>query len=269
MIEGERRVHVPVVTTSRDATGEEWVEEARELARRVRGVYVPRDDRPLSFFFTQGYPVVVLGGQGMRVHTERGELFYHPGMGRTRIRRLRKGGTDVMVTAMGLERGQRVLDCTLGLGSDAGVASFVVGEEGTVVGWESVPVLAELVRRGMQTYCDRDPEVTAALRRIQVVCADHRILLPATPDRSFDVVYFDPMFREPVYETSHFVPLRALTDHRPLDPASIRHAVRVARRRVVIKERKGSPVFQELGVDRVVAAGNSRIAYGVIDVSRD
>src|SRR5690606_13208049 len=136
LIDHEPPAHRPVVTTSRDATGEQWAEEARELARRVRGVYMPRDDRPLSFFFTQGYAVVVLGGQGMRVHTERGELFYHPGMGRSRIRRLRKGGTDVMVTAMGLERGQRVLDCTLGLGSDAGVASYVVGEEGAVVGWE-------------------------------------------------------------------------------------------------------------------------------------
>src|SRR5690606_34202423 len=117
--------HRPVVTTSRDAAGEQWAEEARLLAARVGGVYVPRDDRPPAVCFAQGYPVVGLGGQGMRVHTGRGELFYRPGMGRARIRRVRRGGTDIMVAAMDLQRGQRVLDCTLGLGSDASVASYV------------------------------------------------------------------------------------------------------------------------------------------------
>ncbi len=59
-------------------------------------------------------------------------------------------------------------------------------------------------------------------------------------------------------------PWRELGVGRPLTPDIVAEARRVARRRVVIKERQGSPVFDELGVDTVVGGRKSRIAYGVI-----
>lgn len=259
--------HQPIVTTSRDADAPYYEGEARAIAAAVGGRYVPRDDRSLESLFAEGYPVVVFGGTGMRIHTRSGEIGWHPGMGHARVRQLRKGARDPMVEAMDLRPGDAVLDATLGLGSDALVASYVTGDTGRVLGWESVPVLAELVRRGMQTWVDDDDTITAALRRIQVECADHRTALAHLPSGSFDIVYFDPMFREPVYESAHFTPLREIVDDRPLDRASVQEARRVARRRVVIKERRGSPVFQELGVTTVIGGRKSRIAYGIIPAS--
>jgi len=68
-------------------------------------------------------------------------------------------------------------------------------------------------------------------------------------------------------ESAHMRPWRVLACHRPLTRATIAAARRVARRRVVVKERSDSPVFAELGLTRVVGGRKSRIAYGVLDVA--
>lgn len=46
-----------------------------------------------------------------------------------------------MVEAMDLKPKMSVLDCTLGLGTDATVASYIVGENGKVVGLESATLI--------------------------------------------------------------------------------------------------------------------------------
>lgn len=257
-----------MVTTPRHG-GLHLEQQARELAETVGGVFQPRQDRSLEDLAAFGWPVVVLTQQGMQVHTPEGILYYHPGMGKPRIKRLKKGGQDPMVVAMDLSAGQSVLDCTLGLGSDALVASYVVGPSGRVVGWESIPLLAELVRRGLQEYEDDDPSVVEAMRRIRVENRDHRVALATLASRSFDVVYFDPMFREPVHLSAHMRPLRLLVDQRPLEEAVVQEALRVARRRVVIKERRDSPLFARWGVRKLVGGRNSRVVYGVLEVPEE
>ena len=251
-----------VVTTSRKPTGEEEA-QALALARELGVPYIPRRGSLQDL----GAPaVLVVTRERLVVQTEAGEIFFHPGMARPRVRQLERGHPDVMVEAMGLRPGDAVLDCTLGLGSDAIVASFVAGERGRVVGLEAVPVLAALVRWGLAHHDPGHDGLRAAMRRVEVVCADHEDYLLRLPDRCFDIVYFDPMFREPVHESAHMRPWRALACYKPLTQAAIAAARRVARRRVVVKERSGSPVFDELGLTTVVGGRKSRIAYGILDV---
>lgn len=253
------------VTTSRKARPEE-VERARDIARRVNIPFVPRDGAVSDI---GAKAVLVVTKERLVVETAAGPLFFHPGMARPRIRSLERGDDDVMVKAMQLTPGDTVLDCTLGLGADAIVSAFVVGEEGRVVGVEAVPMLAEVVRVGLLEYDPQHEAMRAAMRRIQVVAADHAEYLTTLPDASFDIVYFDPLFREPVQETVHMRPWRELGVGRPLTPDVVAEARRVAKRRVVIKERQNSPVFEELRVDAVVGGRKSRIAYGIIDGTED
>lgn len=199
------------------------------------------------------------GGGGVRPE----RLFFHPSTAVQRVNALLNGGTDPMVEAMGLEPGMTLLDATLGMGSDAIVSSFVAGPEGRVVGLEAVRELAFLARRGMATYQGPTRAVEEAMRRIEVLHADHADFLAAAPAGSYDVVYLDPMFRDPVARSSAMAPWRLLADPRPLHPAVIAEARRVARRRVVLKERKGSPVFDELAAQRVINRRSGRIAYGI------
>src|SRR5512138_2034020 len=113
-----------------------------------------------------------------------------------RARERRRGGgdattRDTFLEAAGIEDGDAVLDCTLGLGADALVAAVAAGPRGRVVGVEASPALAAWVGEGLRRLDDE------AAARIEVRAADHAALLAALPDRSFDVVVFDPMFRHP------------------------------------------------------------------------
>jgi hypothetical protein len=169
-----------------------------------------------------------------------------------------------MVDAMELGAGDSVLDCTLGRASDAIVASFVAGPAGQVVGLEIIPVIAEVTRHGLQTYESGRAELDAAMRRIEVHRADHRTYLSDVRAGAFDVVYFDPVFTTAVMESDAMVPLRALADKGTVTPETLVEARRVARRRVVVKNIAGSPLWAELGIVHFVGGSGSRVEYGVV-----
>lgn len=166
-----------------------------------------------------------------------------PGMGALRAKRVARqlagampaGGMerDPFLEAAGLASGDAVLDCTLGLGADALVAAVAVGPSGRVAGIEGSVALAAWVGEGLAR--SRLPGAD----RIDVQAGDHADLLRSLPDRSFDVVLFDPMFRHPRAEPGGFELVRRLADPRPLQQRALVRARRVARRWVVVKD--GAP----------------------------
>lgn len=256
------------VTTSRHARPEE-TEVAQALAAELGVPFEPRVQALDGWLGSGQYEAVLVvnrehlalwvGRPGRRPE----RLFFHPSTSVQRVKALLQGGSDPMIAAMGLEPGMSVLDGTLGVGSDAIVASFVAGPHGKVVGLESVRELAVLTRWGMARYQGPTHAVEEAMRRIQVIHADHASYLAQAEKKSFDVVYLDPMFRDPVAQSAAIAPWRLLADPRPVTPEVIAEARRVARRRVVLKERKGSPVFEALGAQHVEGRRSGRLAYGV------
>ena len=169
------------------------------------------------------------------------ERRWSAGMGALRAKRTAAraaGGGDAItrdpfLEAAGIRAGDRVLDCTAGLGADALVAATAAGPEGRVLGLEASALLAAWVGEGLR----RSPDPAAA--RIELRAADHAEALAALPDRSFDVVVFDPMFRHARAEPAGFDLLRRLADPRPLSPEALARARRVARRWVLVKD--GAP----------------------------
>ncbi|CRF29000.1 Uncharacterised protein [Mycobacterium tuberculosis] len=101
------------------------------------------------------------------------------------------------------------------------------------------------------------------MRRIEVVQMDHLDYLRELPENSVDVVYFDPMFRQPIMESASIRALRGLADDRPLSEKSVQEAIRASRRVVVMKEHRDSDQFARLGFAEVHRSG-TKIAYGVI-----
>ena len=240
---------------------------AKKLAERLSVPCVPRERKTLKQLFAEtGFTQAVVVSQGeIRWEDREGRrFFFHPSMSAVRVKRLRSGGSDPLVESSGMRRGDEVLDCTLGMGADAIVASFAAGPEGRVVALESQLVIAALVEHGLRTYSTDRADLTEAMRSVEVVCADYRDYLPRLPDKSFDIVMFDPMFGETVRESSAMQALRPLANPEPLDPESVKEAVRVARRAVLLKERRGSGEFARLGFR--VAKEASKYAFGVIRV---
>ena len=189
-------------------------------------------------------------------------------MSHLRVKNLRRGQRDNMAAAMDLHPGMSVLDGTLGFGADAIVASFVTGETGRVVGIESSPLIEAVVREGLAHFAGENAVMTAAMRRIETHCADALTFLRAQPAKSFDVVYFDPMFRHPLLASENLNPLRYAADHRAATPELIAAARRVARHRVVMKETSKSGEFARLGFPEVVGGKYSPVHYGVLRVGK-
>lgn len=244
--------------------------KAAELAAELGGKLIERRSQTLAQLARryEDDKLLVVTSDELRYY-ERGTetpLYFHPSMAYVRVKRLRKGERDPMVELSDCRRGDTVLDCTAGLASDAIVFSYAVGPEGAVTALESEPVLCAVVREGLKSYRTELPDVNEALRRIRMVRAEHGAYLKSLPDDSFDIVYFDPMFRQPVTESSSLEPLRALANHEALSPETVAEAVRVARKAVLIKEKNNSPEFERLGFKRCPVKKTSAVGYGVITI---
>ena len=64
-----------------------------------------------------------------------------------------------------------------------------------------------MVSEGLQNYQAEDVDLNNAMRRIETVYAEADEYLYTLPADSFDVVYFDPMFRIPINASSNMEPL--------------------------------------------------------------
>ncbi|WP_166241611.1 class I SAM-dependent methyltransferase [Paenibacillus turpanensis] len=257
-----------LVTTSLDPS-QAAVARGREAALRTGGRYVPRKGLSLQKLRqAYGDPILLLvKEQGMELHREDGRepLFFHPSTALLRIKRLLRGEADTLIDASGTAAGDRILDCTAGLASDAIVFAYAAGEQGRVLAVESEALLHFIVQTGLQQYQSDVPEVNEAMRRVELVQADHLELLASLPDRSVEVVYFDPMFRIPIYDSNALSPIRGLANAEALRDESIEHAKRVATKTIVLKEHKDSGEFERLGF-RPILRNPSKFNYGVIQV---
>ncbi|MBO8170916.1 MAG: class I SAM-dependent methyltransferase [Bacillaceae bacterium] len=256
-----------IVSTSTSAP-EPIQKTASDLAQDLNAPYIYRDRKTLAQLFQdyEGEPLLIVTSEGLKAYGpgNRTPLFFHPGMSKVRIKRLLKGDNDRMIEACQLQKGDRFLDATLGMAADSIVAAHVVGEEGSVTGLEAVQILSAVVSRGLQEYQDSLKPLQEAMRRIKVIQTDALTYLKKCPDHYYDVIYFDPMFRETVEKSTPIAPLRSLARGEPLTVELIEEARRVARRRVVLKERKKSGEFERLGFDILDADSNASFTYGII-----
>jgi len=256
-----------VVTTARKST-QAAAAEAHAVAAELALPVVKRRDASIpALREAEGAEgVIVVAHDRITYHHPSGEFFFHPSMAKMRIKLLRLGNDDVAVRAMGLTAGMSVLDCTLGRAADACVTSFAVGPEGRVLGLEIDPIIAALTRRGLLSFEPAGAALAEAMRRVEVVHADHAAYLADLPDDCFDVVYFDPFFGATLSGSQAMDSLRAVGHLGPVSEQALCEAARVARRRVVYKlKRPDCPA--SLDSWRVAGGRKSRIEYRVLDLA--
>lgn len=198
-------------------------------------------------------------------HQDSDAFFFHPSLAMIRMKRMLNGEADTLGVHAGVQRGDVVLDCTAGMAADAIVLSHLVGKEGKVIAIESELIPYVLAREGLKHYDAPIEQLNEAMRRIDMKYGDHAHILKELPDSSVDIVYFDPMFRRPLTESSAINPLRSIANEQPLQRAVIDEARRVARRKIILKEHRKSAEFERLGFTKITGS-QSKIAYGVIDI---
>ncbi len=239
-------------------------EEAQRWAKELGVPFIERGHRGLNSILlqTESEALLIAAKEGPILYTkEGGKLAYHPGMAVLRWQRLLLGEKDHFITACDLKKGSRLLDCTLGLGSDAALASAVAGREGRVVGLEASPLIFFLTSRGLKNYFCEDEELTAALRRIETVQATAADYLTSC-EENFDVIYFDPMFRRHLRGSAAMDALQPLAHSEPLTQEIIDLALKRAPR-AVIKE-GDEKVLAALGCTSLCGGKYAKVKYGVL-----
>jgi 16S rRNA (guanine1516-N2)-methyltransferase len=242
------------VTVSGGA-GNAEIARAREIAQACGLPYLPRAEARAPRLLT-------VERFGVRLSLGGTSLSSHPGMGLVRVRRLVKGAEhDPLLDLAELPLGGSVLDATFGFGQDALVFAHAVGEHGRVVGLEASPLLAGLAMGGLRFW----PEPAASIvNRIEVRFMNFRAFLAQAPAKSFDVVYFDPMFRKARPAAPDFAALRILAERAPIEPVDIEAAVRVARRAVIVKDAWPGPEITRLGFSPRISRRSAEIVYGCL-----
>jgi hypothetical protein len=246
-----------VTTSDRDAP--ELAQRAMRAAAEVGVPYLERTHKRslASMLADTADALIVLEASAVSLVDTRGSLRFSPGLAHLRVKQWDAGvREDMLLRVAGLSEGERVLDCTLGLGADAQVAARLVGPSGALTALEKSPALYLLVRHGLETL-PRRPSACA----IQAVHADASEYLRALPAGAFDVVLFDPMFERQRKSSVAFETLRRHADYAPLTRETVAEAQRVARRAVVIKGSRYSSDFKKLGLRAEPARPNATVLW--------
>jgi len=249
----------PLAVTTSDRVDPELAERARLAALELGVPYVARHHKlPLKTLLAETADAFIVFEAGaVSLVDAQGTLRFSPGLGHLRVRQLDAGvREDMLLRVGGLREGERVLDCTLGLGADAQVAARLVGPTGAVTALEKSPALYLLVRHGLTTL-PRQPRSC----ELQVVHADATGYLRAQPTGAFDVVLFDPMFERKRKSSVAFETLRRHADYAPLTRETVAEAQRVARRVVVLKGSRYSSDLKKLGIHPEPARPNATVLW--------
>ncbi|MBU9722660.1 MULTISPECIES: class I SAM-dependent methyltransferase [Bacillaceae] len=260
-----------VIVTTSGRPSVEIVIYAKKVADLIGVPFVERKKRSVNNVMKEsGSDAIVVGADGLKAH-RRGSshvFFFHPNSAMFRAKRWLKSGEDPLVEACKLKPGDTVVDATLGLGSDAILASLAVGDKGAVIGLDASPIISFLVTRGLKDYNSGVQYIDDALRRIMVISADNRDWLRNAPEKSVDIVYFDPMFEEAVTGADGFDSIRPFTYTELLTEEVIKEAKRVARKRVVLKDHFRSKRFEELGF-HVRVRPSATYHFGTIELNEE
>lgn len=258
--------------TTAGRTDKETIQRAQALACQLDIPFVARRKRSVKAMqeAENGGDCIVYGKNRLELYRfeEEAPFFFHPNLAMVRIKRMINGESDPYLVAGEITVGSSVLDCTLGLGADAIVASFQVGQSGKVVALEDNQFIAFLVSRGMNTWEDGEDDIIQAMRRVEIKQVHHYEALTQMADNSFDVVYFDPMFEESIMESDGIRTLTHFAVARPLTEEIIHEAKRVARKRVVLKDHFRSLRFEQLGFT-VLKRKTSKFHYGFIEIGEN
>lgn len=240
---------------------------AKKACDELKIRFEPRNKRSVMKISQLFDANVIVAGKNRYEYYPKGAtapFFFHPNSAAFRLKRLARGEQDPIIEACNLVEGDSFLDCTLGLGADAMLAAYKVGDSGKVVGLEDDANVAFIVKNGMKAYDTAELPLTSCMQQIQVVQIEAVEFLKQQQDNSFDVVYMDPMFEEVIKESTNFEALREAGSQLHLSKEWVDEAFRVARKRVVLKAHFRSELFEEFGFQRETRL-TSKFHFGILE----
>ncbi|WP_430886076.1 class I SAM-dependent methyltransferase [Fusibacter sp. JL216-2] len=254
------------VTTAIQAS-QQVIERAQKVSRDLQRPYYERKKLGLNKLLALHDLDHLLIVQESKLLLKSGdsEMFWHPGTAVIKLWDTGSGISNQLLKAVCPQADDVILDCTLGYGSDAIVLASALRGRGRVIGLEGSEIIAYLTKDGLENYENVNPKVKEAMSKIEVIHTDHASYLKTLDDESVDIVYFDPMFQNPNMKSKSMNVLREFAKMNTLNKDTLDEALRVCKKRVIVKERIGSGVFKTLGIEnRVGEIRYGSVVYGVI-----
>lgn len=255
-----------IIVSTKLKADDKIIKKAKLIAQKLNYLYVDRGKQSIDTICDKYKAIAVLlisNNLPILVNKNSAKHTFHLGMAQLRIKNLIKGQPDHLINAIGKDCSS-FLDCTLGLGIDSIVVSYYYGIN--ITGIESSQVLAYITKTGYNEFNHSNRDITNAIKRIKVINNDNINILEKLPDKSIDVVYFDPMFKHTVTETTQFDAFRGINNQAGISKKQFNEACRVAKKKVIIKERTFSKIFEEFKIFNKVGGKYSRVVYGVKNV---
>ena len=244
-------------------------EEATRRAAALGLCFCPRKgtlEEMESLFSKEGF--LVYGKKMPYYYTKGEEYHFHFGTAVLRREQMMGGHEDRLCRLLPQVGRCSVLDATFGQGGDSLIMSWFLGDRGTVTSLEKSIPLYEIGRSAVSSFEDRkEEELTLALRRIRLHHEDFMGFLKRQAPKSFDVAYFDPMFKAPVKrKENHMEGFRRAASYDEVTEEVLMAALQVVRKRIIVKERPFSHLFRKGIFSKVYSRKGQSTAYGVIDV---
>lgn len=244
------------------------IDYAKTLAVQWGLCYIPREKHSIETLLEGLSSEAILIAERDRLVYKGGglQLFWHPSTAKMATGELEQLGKTALMRALALEPADHIIDGTFGLGSDALRIAMALGKDGRITGLEAQLPLALLATEGLkQIHKTGSAALIEAAGKIELIHGAHLDYLKGFPSDSADVVYFDPMFEKPQLAAHSVNAFRSIAVQETLSEEAVEEAIRVCRRRVVIKERFGAKLISHPKIQTIYGEPNyNRVVYGVI-----
>lgn len=254
-----------VITTSHKASNEA-VGLAKFLSKEFSIPYYNRrhvaervKNGEIDFYY------VVDNNLNLSIHIGDQKLFFHPGIAKIRMENYKRDGRDYLIEALKPDENDVVYDGTFGLGMDAVFMAYFVKK---VVGTEVSPHIFRVVSYGLKKYVSKENWINESIKKIELYNEDMKEFIKKQPDKSFDIVYCDPMFENPVFESSSLNPIRPFASYDTINDETIQEMIRIARKRVVIKSLERDRLIDKLNINfnRIIMSRKNGLVFACLDL---
>ncbi|OQY08850.1 MAG: methyltransferase [Marinitoga sp. 4572_148] len=246
-----------IITTSHKPSKEQ-LQRVKQLAEDYGLIYKNR--RHLK---TNNIYFVVEKNLTVKVKKDDFEFFFHPSIVKIRMKNFVSDKKDYLLNNMELKGDETILDLTFGLGSEALLIASQL-KEGKLIGLEGSFPIYFVVKESIQYYPYKIKWLKEASKRIEIINDNYKRFIRKQKDKSYDIIYCDPMFENPVFESSALNPLRRFAVYDELEPSDIDEMKRVARNKVIIKAHIKDSIWDKYKFDKIDGSKNSGVFYGVI-----
>lgn len=248
-----------IITTSVKTTLE-LNNQAQKLANELNLNYIKRNKTTIKQLLATVRGIIVVYKNKLSYFENDSEFFFHLD---TTALKIKNSDNEPLVEIISKEK-QSVLDCTMGLAGDSILLSYY-GHNVTSI--EKNKIIHLITSTGLKNYISPNEEINKAMRKITTHNCDCIDYLKRTPDNSFDIIYFDPMFSHDIAESNNLAGITSLADTTFPYEEFLQEATRVGKDKIIIKAHFKDNIFEKYNLTRIVRK-NTKFHFGFLNIDK-